>query len=1388
MSAWLVPAAAMALCCLSMKKPALLFKYEKAGVSVTVDAADDVVIAGDVTGDDVIIRNNNSNAADTVDVGGNTITGSEILGNIETENGLEKDGSGRLVVQGENIDYTAETTISAGELLIEDDSPDLKTSGFNGGSGATGGRVVIQSTENEDDFTGNFSTSGLTFGSKLTGVRIGKTAGDNDIADRDSQITVASAIDIATGAVEIFGGSIDLNANLGSDATSGSGIDLQANEVVQAAGLSVSTQGADVNYTVHASNDTYAMRIGESTSGATTTIDAAGGDITLSSTAKSGQNVRRAIQLINADLSTTGSGEIDVTGDATDSGITSSNAWGIQIYGSQLETDSGDITLTGTGGKDSRDSRGIVAQNTDLKLLSDSGAITLIDTDATDGGSDGNRDYKGLWLAPDSDGSIVLGADGSDVSMATGDITLQADTLQANDHTVSAVGSGNLVVESSGTGFLGETSTINIDATGDNFSSITLGKSGNTGELTSNAELTADGTFTAYGPLTLNDSITTSGTQTYNGDVTIAGSTVTLSSLGSDSTGGAMTFTGNIDGAQANANDLVLHSGNKNIGVTGGVGSTVALGSLKLGGTVLTETQETQVYNKTFGDQSSQDTYTVLNAGKYRLEAYGAEGGNGDSADPGKGAIIKGTFAFAKDEALSIIIGEQPTAQGEGSGGGGGTFIWRSVSGAPQPLIIAGGGGGVGDGDHGVDAQTGTSGADARGSDTATVGGAGGIDGNGGHGGDPQTNSAGAAGGGGGFREDGSAGSVQSAFWGEAGNGGQAALNGGAGASSTTTSGGGDSGGFGGGGGEGDGYQESSQNDAEGGGGGGGYSGGGGGNGSDDNGGGGGGSFIYVDATDAATSDGSFVTTGSEPDATYSGDVANLDEYHSGDGKVLITFFEQVPVGGGNQTGNITIGGGVNATELNTSNTDFDLALASDATKAGSVNIGSDTTLNNTGTVQIGGGDYGQNAQISGKLDTTAASKTTLGASVTTTGTQTYDQVELMRDVVLKTTDSTVDINQTVDSAGQDSDGNDKSHSLTVQTGSGDINFDQAIGGTQALNNIILDSTGAVTFDGAVTAASLRSQGSATVAINGGSIDTTSGDQTYGGDITLGAGTTLTAANLTAEGIALTDYDLTVDLTGNNSEIAGNITESASAGNTFTQEGSGTLTLSGDNGYTGATAIDGGTLILSNDDPVTMTASAGFSGDGELRIQPAGADFNSSSGSSSSGLETSLFTFGEIKGGLVLGQAGKAATVEIDSALTLDNTLTVYAGDLDIDGALTINDAGAAEDAHELHLHARTSADQSAAIDASTLALYGIGDFTLDNASNDVDTLAGGSAENKLGSLTFVNSGALTIGAINPTGITATGEIDISTKTGDLIIAEAIATDSDSARWINGHH
>jgi len=262
-------------------------------------------------------------------------------------------------------------------------------------------------------------------------------------------------------------------------------------------------------------------------------------------------------------------------------------------------------------------------------------------------------------------------------------------------------------------------------------------------------------------------------------------------------------------------------------GLQGRIGPTLAQSQTAYAGTAWATGG---VYLVAGAYQGYQD-WIVPTSGVYEFTVAGASGtDSGAQASSGRGAVVKGRVTLFRGETITIAVGQRGALNSGNTAwpaSGGGTFVVRKSDGLP--LFVAGGGSSSRNSIAGTDAVLTNSGAN--------VGGTGGTGGQGANGGA-------AGGGGGGFYSAGG-----NSSFGSGGGGFNNGLLGGLG----TTAGSGSEGGFGGGGGS-----DAQTYGAPGGAGG--YSGGsagialGGGN----AGGGGGGSFITTNATNVATSDGTY--------------------------------------------------------------------------------------------------------------------------------------------------------------------------------------------------------------------------------------------------------------------------------------------------------------------------------------------------------------------------------------------------------------------------------------------------------------------------------------------------------------------------------------------------
>lgn len=145
----------------------------------------------------------------------------------------------------------------------------------------------------------------------------------------------------------------------------------------------------------------------------------------------------------------------------------------------------------------------------------------------------------------------------------------------------------------------------------------------------------------------------------------------------------------------------------------------------------------------------------------------------------------------------------------------------------------------------------------------------------------------------------------------------------------------------------------------------------------------------------------------------------------------------------------------------------------------------------------------------------------------------------------------------------------------------------------------------------------------------------------------------------------------------------------------------------------------------------------------------------------------------------VFGQTGNTTAVIINQPITAGGAMTFYGGNISIGGALSASSSN-------IYLYSSGAVTQTSAISSSGLALVGTGaSFTLNNASNNIATLAGGSSGGRLGTVSVTDStGGLTIGQVSSlNGLFSSSVINVATTAGNLTLANSVdssATSGDS--------
>lgn len=293
---------------------------------------------------------------------------------------------------------------------------------------------------------------------------------------------------------------------------------------------------------------------------------------------------------------------------------------------------------------------------------------------------------------------------------------------------------------------------------------------------------------------------------------------------------------------------------------------------------------------------------------------------------------------------------------------------------------------------------------------------------------------------------------------------------------------------------------------------------------------------------------------------------------------------------------NVTLGGGVNSTDEQQG-----LTIEGPAVIGG----------------PVGTGANGRLAYLTVNNDATLG-----GGPIKTVGEQSYQgKVLLDNDAQLSTANAKVTFNDMVVSL--------NGSGLAVSSGSGDVRFADTVGSaTGRLGDVVVNSSGATTFEKAVYAASVATNAGGTVAINGGLVDTT-GTQSYGERAVFGADTVLKGSSVSLLGGGDGGHGLTIDgdavLKGPfgandplaNLTVKGNATLGAGSINTVGEQSyqrnvtvGGDVTVTsrtGDIGFNGAVDGGHGLNVVASQGEVTFSGPVGQTSRlGDLKVSAAG--------------------------------------------------------------------------------------------------------------------------------------------------------------------------------------
>ncbi|EBW2325633.1 fibronectin-binding autotransporter adhesin ShdA [Salmonella enterica subsp. enterica serovar Agoueve] len=241
-----------------------------------------------------------------------------------------------------------------------------------------------------------------------------------------------------------------------------------------------------------------------------------------------------------------------------------------------------------------------------------------------------------------------------------------------------------------------------------------------------------------------------------------------------------------------------------------------------------------------------------------------------------------------------------------------------------------------------------------------------------------------------------------------------------------------------------------------------------------------------------------------------------------------------------------------------------------------------------------------------------------------------------------------------------------------------------------------------------------------TLSGSGSLVKTGTGELTLSGDNSYSGGTTISGGTLTADHAdSLGSGD--IDNSGVLQVGEGELKNTLSGSGSLVKTGTGELTLSGDNSYSGATTISDGTLIAAN---VNALGSGNIDNSGTLMLDANGA-FELANITTHSGATTALAAGSTLDAGQLTQENGSTLSIDLGAA-TDDAVIT--ADSVTLGGTLNVTGIGSVTDSWTPEAYTYTLIDSDSAItsDFDNLTVAGMNredvDFlTIDGKVDEAD-------------------------------------------------------------------
>ncbi|EJK0229538.1 fibronectin-binding autotransporter adhesin ShdA [Salmonella enterica] len=383
--------------------------------------------------------------------------------------------------------------------------------------------------------------------------------------------------------------------------------------------------------------------------------------------------------------------------------------------------------------------------------------------------------------------------------------------------------------------------------------------------------------------------------------------------------------------------------------------------------------------------------------------------------------------------------------------------------------------------------------------------------------------------------------------------------------------------------------------------------------------------------------------------------------------------------------------------------------------------------IDNSGVLKVGEGDLENTLSGSGSLVKTGTGELTLGGDNTYSGGTTIDDGVLIADNADSLGTGAI-ANSGVLQVGEGELENTLSGTGSlVKTGTGELTLSgdntysggtTITGGTLTADHADSLGTGAIANSGVLQVGEGELEN--TLSGSGSLVKTGTGELTLSGDNSYSGGTTIIGGTLTADHAD----SLGTGAVANSGVLQvgeGELENTLSGSGSLVKTGTGELTLSGDNSYSGATTITDGTLIAAN---VNALGSGNIDNSGTLMLDAEG-EFNLANVTTQSGATTELARGTTLNVDSLTQQAD--STLNIDLGAATDDAV-ITADSVTLGGTLNVTGIGSVTDSWTPEAYTYTLIDSDSAItsDFDDLTIAGMNredvDFlTIDGKVDEAD-------------------------------------------------------------------